>query len=276
MNSAFLDNRGVIMVSGDDARSFLQGIITNDVMTVTHAQAIYSCFLTPQGKYLADFFMYQHEHGLLLDVDKAILPDLIKRMTMFKLRSKVVLEDVSDQYTIHVVWNTHVPPAVANVHIFADPREAVMGYRILGTKETVLDIEQGDYRLWQMMNGIPNFDDFERERTAMLEANMDHLNALSWTKGCYMGQELTARTHYRGLIKKRFLPIALPQEQSIAPNTPITRDGKTIGFVRNTYKNYALGLVQLDILDAGHQCEIDGMNAEIKIPQWFAHDVDAE
>lgn len=269
MKYASLDNRGIISVSGDDAVSFLQGIITNDVTHLTDDKAMYACFLTPQGKYLADFFMYEQQGNILLDVDKEILQNLLKRMTMFRLRSKVVLEDVSDRYTVHAVWDTHVSPDIPNVHVYADPRASAMGYRILGTRETVLDMERGDYRLWQMMHGVPNHDDFERERTAMLEANMDYLNALSWTKGCYMGQELTARTHYRGLIKKRFLPIMLPDTMVFEPNTPITRDGKTIGFIRNCYKNYAMGLVQLDVLDAGYACEIEGTAAEIKIPAWF-------
>lgn len=273
MKYAYLDNRGLISVTGDDAQSFLQGIITNDVTHLTADKPLYACFLTPQGKYLADFFMYQQDDVILLDVDQALLQNLLKRMTMFKLRSKVVLEDVSEHYTIHAVWNTHVPPVIPNVHVFADPRGAMMGYRVLGTKETVLgaehDMTKDDYRLWQIMHGVPNHDDFERERTAMLEANMDYLHALSWTKGCYMGQELTARTHYRGLIKKRFLPILLPNDMAVEPNTAITRDGKTIGFVRNCYKNYAMGLVQLDVLEAGRQCTINDIQAEIIIPEWF-------
>lgn len=278
MKSAFLDNRGLILVSGDDARSFLQGIITNDIMQLhgdkTPHRAMYSAFLTPQGKYLADFFMYAHEDGILLDVDMAILENLLKRMTMFKLRSKVTLDNVSDRYTIHAVWNTHLHPDIPNVQIFADPRAAVMGYRILGSHDTKMTGdqggEQGDYRLFQMENGLADVHDFERERTSMLEANMDYLNALSWTKGCYMGQELTARTHYRGLIKKRFLPIVLPQDMTIAADTAIKRDGKTIGFIRGNYKNHAIGLVQLDVLDAGHDCDIDGVSATIQIPEWFA------
>lgn len=271
MKYAPLNNRGLILVSGDDARSFLQGVITNDVMQLHGDKAMYACFLTPQGKYLADFFMYEQGDGILLDVDKAILQNLLKRMSMFKLRAKVTLEDVSDRYTLHAVWDTHMHPDIPNVHhIYADPRTAIMGYRILGTHETVLDMEKHDYRLWQIMYGVPNYDDFERERTSMLEANMDYLNALSWTKGCYMGQELTARTHYRGLIKKRFLPILLPNDLAIEPNTVITRDGKTIGFVRNAYQNHAIGLIQLDVLEAGQECEIDGVTATIKIPEWFA------
>lgn len=270
MLGAKLDNRGVILVSGDDAYAFLQGIITNDVMQLNAEHAMYACFLTPQGKYLADFFMYHHHDGILLDVDRVLLPDLLKRMTMFKLRSKVTLEDVSAQYTVHAIWQTHIHPDIPNTRVYGDPRHAGMGYRVLGTAETVLDMEQGDYRLWQMMHGLADACDFERERTAMLEANMDYLNALSWTKGCYMGQELTARTHYRGLIKKRFLPIELPHDMDIQPDTVMTRDGKTVGFIRGSYKNRALGLVQLDILDAGHHCEIDGVQAVIKIPEWFA------
>lgn len=276
MKCSVLNNRGFILVSGEDAKSFLQGIITNDVMNVAHDKAIYSCFLTPQGKYLADFFMYDHKGDVLLDVDQSILQNLLKRMSMFKLRSKVTLEDVSDQFSMHAIWDTHVTPDIPNVHIFADPRADVMGYRILGTKETVLESASDDYLLWQMQNGIANVTDFERERTTMLEANMDFLNALSWTKGCYMGQELTARTHYRGLTKKRFLPVKLSAAQDIAVDTVVTQNDKTIGFVRGVRGEYALAQIQLEAVQKDRQCMIDGQQAAIQIPEWFAVNMQAE
>lgn len=257
-----LPQRGFISITGDDARSFLQGIITNDVEHVKKDHAVYACFLTPQGKYLADFFLYEQDGGLLLDVDKALLPDLLKRLTMYKLRSHVVLEDVSDKYTVTAAWHELDKPP----HGYVDPRGANFGFRVLNAD---IEGEPGDYTEWQMQNGLADAVDFERERTTMAESNVDLLNGISWTKGCYMGQELTARVHYRGLAKKRFLPIKLSVEKDIEPNTVITRDGKTIGMVRRAYKNHAIGVITLEYLEQGRQCEIDGLAAEIIVPDWF-------
>lgn len=260
MKSSRLNHRGVISIKGDDARNFLQGLITNDVNKVREANAVYACFLTPQGKYLADFFLYEQENGLLLEIDKSLLPDLLKRLTMYKLRSRVELADVSDKYSIGVVWDTEQPR-----YAFADPRISSVGFRLLNAA----DLGDDDYALWQMQNGLPDRDDFERERTSMLEANLDKLNAISWDKGCYMGQELTARTHYRGLIKKRFLPLELSVEQDLAKDAPVMRDNKTIGFIRRSHKNYAMALITLEALESGLDCMVDDVDARIIIPKWF-------
>lgn len=269
MKKSLLTHRGFISITGDDARSFLQGIISNDTMAVTKDHAVYACFLTPQGKYLADFFLYEHENGLLLEVDKSILADLLKRLSMYKLRSKVVLEDVSDKHHVTVTWQELDKPP----HGFIDPRGANFGWRALDAE---IEGEEGDYTLWQMQNGLADVPDFERERTTMAEANLDFLNAISWTKGCYMGQEITARMHYRGLVKKRFLPIKLSVEKDIAADTNITRNGKTIGFIRRSYKGMAIGPIMLEALEQGTQCEIDGIQAEIIIPSWLQEAVTPE
>lgn len=262
MFASLLPDRGFISVTGEDARSFLQGIISNDVMQVNDKTAVYACFLTPQGKYLADFFMYPHADGVLLDVDKKLLSDLLKRMSLFRLRSRVVLADVSDQYTVTAIWGTGLHPEKA----FADPRLPAMGYRLLNGS---IEAEKGDYEVWQMQNGVPASSDFERERTTMLEANMDVLHGVSFTKGCYMGQEITARMHYRALVKKRFLPLKLSTSMSVAAETPVMRDGKTIGTVRGSKGVAALAVMQLEALEHGHSCEVNGVAAEIVVPDWL-------
>jgi len=262
MFAAHLPNRGFISVTGEDARSFLQGIITNDIHQVNGGNAVYACFLTPQGKYLADFFIYPHGDGVLLDVDKKILSDLLKRMSLFRLRSRVVLEDVSEQFTVTAIWGTGLHPEKA----FADPRAVVMGYRLLnGTVEA----ETGDYYAWQMQNGIADLGNFERERTTMLEANMDFLHGVSFTKGCYLGQEITARMHYRGLVKKRFMPLQLSATHDFGLDTPITRNGKAIGMLRGVKGKHAIGIIQLENLTGGFDCQIEDIAAEIKVPVWF-------
>ncbi len=263
MFQSVLTHRGFISITGEEAKSYLQGIITNDIFKVDADHAVYSCFLTPQGKYLADFFMYPYEDGVLIEVDKSLLPDLLKRLTMYRLRSKATLADVSDQYTVTVVWDTDQHPE----NSFKDPRTDKAGYRLINAS---LDIPQGDYTLWQMQNNLPDVSDFTRERTSMLEANMDMLNALSWDKGCYMGQELTARTHYRGLIKKRILPLKFLEDVTVDRDTVVTVSGKTIGHIIRSHKNYALAQMTLEGLENGQSCEVNGMQATVEMPEWFS------
>ncbi|MDB5478293.1 MAG: hypothetical protein JWM96_788 [Alphaproteobacteria bacterium] len=264
MFCANLRQRGFIRITGEDALAFLQGIISNDVYKVTADNAVYACFLTPQGKYLADFFLYPVMGGLLLDVDQSLLADLLRRLLMYKLRSKVVLEDVSAEYSVTALWGGPEKPAEA----FIDPRGMDFGFRVLNS-----DLSGNDhYALWQMQNGLPDAQDFERERTTMLEANMDFLNGVSFDKGCYMGQEITARMHYRALVKKRFLPLELLAGQEITRETPVMRDGKHIGYILNARENFALAVIQSEALQGGLDCVVDGMDATIKIPAWFKQD----
>jgi folate-binding protein YgfZ len=255
-----LSHRGVFRVSGADKLDFLQGITSQDMRNVSPDKWLYGCFLTPQGKYLVDFFITAVGDDFLLDVDKALLSDFIKRLTMYKLRSKIMLEDVSAQYRIHAFKN--------GGQGFADPRWNGLGARLITTDD--LPDDGDDYALWLMQNGIPDTLDFERERTAMLEANMDLLNAISFDKGCYMGQELTARTHYRGLVKKRFLPLKFSGDVSFEKDAPVSQDGKTIGFIRRSHKNYALAKVELEAAEKNSRVTVGDQNAEIIFPAWFA------
>lgn len=261
MPSAFLPKRGVIRIYGEDRLVFLQGLVTQDMRRASSDQMLYSCLLTPQGKYLADFFVTQADDAILLDIDRSLLTDVIKRLSMFKLRSRVVIEDVSEHYHVSAVWQTDKP---LGQFVYVDPRATDIGWRVLGKVDG-----QDDYMLWQMQNGLPDVADFVRERTSMLEANMDLLNALSWEKGCYMGQELTARTHYRGLIKKRLLPIRFTQDVSIEPDTAVEKSGKIIGHTRSQHKNQALVQLQLEALQPGDAVTVAGQNATVIFPHWF-------
>lgn len=264
MTEAALSHRGFIRISGDDKADFLQGLITQDMRLVNKDALLYACLLTPQGKYLADFFITQIGDDFILDIDKSLLADTLKRLTMFKLRSKVTLADASNDYFVAAHWSDKP----AGDGVYADPRANNIGWRIILNKE--ISYGRGDYTLWQLQNGLLDVADFQRERTSMLEANMDLLNALSWDKGCYMGQELTARTHYRGLIKKRFLPVKFDTDVSVAVDTPVEKDGKLIGHTRSQHKNYALAQLQLVGLQNGDRVAIAGNPASIQFPAWFS------
>lgn len=269
MYFSLLPQRGLIKVSGEDKLDFLQGIVSNDMRLVGEDSLVYACFLTPQGKYLADFFVFQYGDDWLIDVDAALTTDLIRRMTMYKLRSKVTLTDVSDDFNVYAFWgdiDTTLPA-------LNDPRCEAIGKRGYFPADQAINFDnndiQGDYPLLRLQNGLPEFKDFERERSSMAEVNMDLLNAISWDKGCYMGQELTARMHYRGLAKKRLLPIRAAEDITSVFDTPIKEGTKTIGHLRTSYKNYALALISLDTLEKSKTATIDGQEVTILLPDWF-------
>jgi folate-binding protein YgfZ len=265
MNLNYLEQRGIIAISGADKADYLQGIITQDVRLINAEHMIYSCFLTPQGKYLADFFITQYEDMWLLDVDYRLKDDLIKRLALYRLRSRVTLEDVSDQYKVFVSWAN----ASVSEGFMRDPRHESLGWRKIVKNDQDDFVQHGDYILWCYQNGVPSYNDFISERSMMLEYNMDLLNALSFDKGCYMGQELTARTHYRGLIKKRLLPIKFDDTEIVDFESAVQKDNITIGAMRSSYKGFGLAVLQLDNLHDGDSVMVNDHSAKIFFPEWF-------
>lgn len=239
-----LKNRTVISITGSDATHFLQGLITNDINKASSDHLIYSCFLTPQGKFLFDFFILKTDDGYLLDVEARRHKEFLMRLTMFKLRSDVVLTDLSDQYLVYGAWGQGI------IGGYIDPRLDALGHRFMiknnDDKPNGNDVEFDEYDQHRLRLCVPDGSrDIIPERSAMLESNMDRLNALDWDKGCYMGQELTARTHYRGLIKRRLMTFTY---QGNAPEfgAIITYNDEKIGEVRSTCNGVGLALMKIE------------------------------
>ncbi len=262
---AILEQRGVIRITGDDAREFLQGLISNDINRVGPAQAIYAALLTPQGKYLFDFFIAEHDGALLLETEKSRIADLIKRLTMYKLRAKAKLEDVSDKWRVAAVWGEQsletlglprdpgASIACADGVAYTDPRLYDAGARVLlGASDPMPDATESDaeaYDAHRLALGLPDGSrDLILDKSILLESGFDELHGVDWHKGCYMGQELTARTKYRGLVKKRLVPVSidgpLPE-----PGTDVTAGGKTVGEIRSGLAGHALALIRLEALE---------------------------
>lgn len=245
-NYCHLKNRTVISVTGADAADFLQGLITNDIYKARGDQPIYACFLTPQGKFLFDFFIKPIEGGYILDVEAERHKEFLMRLTMFKLRSDVVLEDLSDQYQIFAIWGQETP----TISGYPDPRLSELGKRIFVKSGEPLpqgqEVDFDDYDHHRLLLGVPDGSrDMIPERSGMLECNMDLLHALDWEKGCYMGQELTARTYYRGLIKRRLMPFSY-DSQAPEFGAKITYQDEKIGEVRSTCNGVGLALVKIE------------------------------
>lgn len=283
-----LPERGVVAVTGPDARKFLQGLVSNDVNKVTANQAIHAAFLTPQGKYLHDFFIVEAADGtLLLDCEKDRQDDLMKRLKLYKLRAKADLADVGALWSIAALPGaaaiaalgledrTGAAAAKAGGVVYVDPRIADLGARAIMPAGTLADLgvaegSRADYDRLRLTLGVPDGSrDLEVEKSILLESGFDELNGVDWKKGCYMGQELTARTKYRGLVKKRLMPVEV--SGSLPPaGTPVTLNGKEVGEIRSSADGLGLALIRLEHLEGGATPEFEAAGARItpRKPAW--------
>lgn len=267
---AHLPDRTVIAVRGEDRVPFLQGLVSNDVTLVEPGTAVWAALLTPQGRWKADFFIFADpdEPCLLLDCPSSQSAMIIETLSKYRLRSDVQIQET--RLVVHAAWGA-LPDAVTveNTIIASDPRLPEAGWRLL-----MLDISAGAkadmvaYDLHRLVLGLPDGPrDCEAEKTLLLEANFDLLNGISWTKGCYMGQELTARTHYRGLVKRRLVPVA--SEAPIpTPGTAITDAGSEIGQIRSSHDHCGLAFLKPGVLE--HHLEAHGHRIVPRVPVWLA------
>ena len=248
------ETRGVIRVDGVDQVTFLQGLVSNDVEQVTPEHAGYGAFLTPQGKFLHDFFLTVGDGALLLDTEGERADAFFKKLRMYKLRSKVTLSIASDDWAVAAVFG---PDALAALDLpaergaakpfagglaYVDPRLADIGTRFLLPKTGaraalealgLAEVEAHTYHRRRVSLGLPDgAQDMAVEKTVLLEAGFEELGGVDFKKGCYMGQELTARTKYRGLVKRRLMPVSIDGPLP-APGTEITLDGKEAGEIRS-------------------------------------------
>jgi len=241
---AALPQRGVIEVGGEDRITFLQGLVSNDVAQAVPGKALWAALLTPQGKWLADFFIMADGDRFLLDCERDQMPMLLQRLSRFRLRSKVTLRAVED-LCVYAAWGA--PPTVPALTA-ADPRLPEAGWRLLSTTPLPTTTFEADWDSHRIALGLPDGSrDLEAEKTVLLEAGFDELNGVSWTKGCYMGQELTARTKYRGLLKRRLVPVAVTGPLP-APGTVVLRNGKEVGDMRSGREQTGLAVLRLEAL----------------------------
>ncbi len=284
-----LDDRGILRIAGEDRAPFLQGLISNDIMKASPSRALWSAFLTPQGKFLHDFFIHVHEETLLLDAERARLADLRQRLSRFKLRAKVELAEASDDWVVAVAWGPGTAAclglpekpgaacAFADGHACIDPRLAELGARLVLPRSTAASTiaehfatgGRDGYNDLRLAHGIPDgSQDLEIERSILLENGFDELGGIDWEKGCYIGQELTARTRYRALIKKRLLP-AVFDGTAPAPGTPVVKDGREVGVLRSTSGKRALALLRLDALEKPGELLSGGQSLVVETPAWL-------
>jgi len=291
-----LTQRGVLCVAGADRQAFLQGLISNDITRCTPQASLYAALLTPQGKFLHDFFIYDAGDFFLIDCESDRADDLLQRLRAYKLRAKVTVEDMSDAYEVWIF-----PEGSEGL---VDPRLSTLGNRgvIRKSSPPLADLMQrhqienerelinkslyvdepppappasgvGAYDHLRLTLGIADGSrDMEVGKSTLLDGNFDFLNGISWTKGCYVGQELTARMHHRDLVKKRLFPVRI--DGTPPPFGAIIRQGgQEVGVMRS--HNDTIGLALLNVEAAkqaiqtstGLACETASLSPYL--PDWM-------
>jgi folate-binding protein YgfZ len=264
------ESRGILAVGGEDRIGFLQGLVSNDVTRVAPDRAIWAAFLTPQGKYLHDFFIAQVGDLFYLDCEADRRQDLQRRLSLYKLRSKVMIADATDTHATALVFGEtaldrlELPstPGIATPLgggiAYVDPRLVALGGRAILPRASADSVlrdagfargDESDYDRLRISLGVPDGSrDLKIEKAILLENGFDELNGVDWNKGCYMGQELTARTHYRGLVRKRLMPVKF-EGPVPEPGTAVMLGDKEAGEIASTADGLALAMIRLEHLD---------------------------
>ena len=261
MPIAILPDRGVLEVTGEDRIAFLQGLVSNDVALAGPGRAVFAALLTPQGKWLAEFFVVAEGDRLLLDCEAAQVAMLVPRLMRFRLRSRVAIQALP--LAVATGWGGTPAPAGA----LPDPRLEAAGWRVIGAN-LVADATAEDYDRHRLALGLPDGSrDMVAEQSLLLEAGFDELHGVSWTKGCYMGQELTARTKYRGLLKRRLVPVAV-EGPLPAPGTPVLSGTAEVGEMRSGRAGLGIAQLRLEALD-GRALRCGEAAVVPRVPGWM-------
>ena len=275
MEPATLDDRAVLAISGPQARDFLQGLVTNDVVNgLAPGTGLYTGLLSPQGKILFEFLVTEGDGALLLDVARDMRDALLKKLTMYRLRSKVEIE-LRDQLGVYVDLKGHPDnrqvPYASRAISFADPRLAALGVRSIGARAEMPANLSGPrvYHEHRLALGVPEGADFGQEKIFALDAGLAELNGVSFNKGCYIGQELTSRMKHRATSRKRILTVT--GDAPLPASGPVTKGGAEIGELLSSHGHTAFALVRLDRMDeAGGNVTAAQIPVALHRPAWLA------
>jgi hypothetical protein len=278
MPIALLAERGVIRVSGAEARPFLDGLLTCDMDKVGADRPRYGALLTPQGKIIADFLVVQADGEMggsfYLDVPRSAVAELVKRLAMYRLRAKVVVDDLSATLAVVVGWGVDRWPEGLGI-VYRDPRDPELGDRLIAERDSAASLVTCDEQLWttlRVARGVPEGGvDFAFGDAFPHEADMDQLEGVDFDKGCYVGQEVVSRMQHRGSVRTRIVPVAFHDGVAPAPGTEIVAAGRPAGRIGSAGAGgAALALVRLDrIEDAlaeGAPVESDGRRLSLVKP----------
>lgn len=281
MKSAFLPDRGVIKVAGEDARDFLNGLVTTDVDRLKPGLGRFGALLTPQGKIIVDFLITEapagHGGGFLIDCPKALADGLATKLKFYKLRAKVTVDNLSNDLGVLAAWDGQLAaqPDLA----FADPRNAELGTRILvpeDLKQKLSDligaelVDAADYEAHRIALGVPRGGlDFMYSDAFPHETNMDRLAGVDFDKGCYVGQEVVSRMQHRGTARTRSVKVLL-EDSSPEAGVSVMAGDKSVGTMGSSAQGKGIALVRIDrvadALDAGQPLTAGGLALKLAEP----------
>ena len=253
-----LNDTRFVSIKGENKKDFLQGIITNDINKCDE-KVIYSCLLTPQGKFLSDFFVIPLKYSFLIEINQIFISDFITKLKLYKLRSKVEIEQVYGLTSLVIIKPSMYKKGSiisSNPYIeYIDPRGMNIGHKIVIKNELAKNFIASnnlkltnikDYQKVLLEKIIPDStQDLIVNKSLLLENNFDKINALDWNKGCYVGQELTARMKYRSLLKKSLRLVKIDSGK-VRPNDNIFLDDKKIGLITSIIEDKGLAMLKIE------------------------------
>lgn len=250
-----LADRGVVRVTGDDAVQLLDGLLTNSLSRLDKTGAVHTGLLSPQGKILFDFFLVRHGADLFIDVAAAQAAELVKRLTMYRLRAKVAFEALGNDAVVAAIWGD--PPAFQPAAcLFADPRHAGLGWRAIGCKGDLASlpgaaVAEDAYHAHRIALGVPQAGlDYEVGDAFPHEAMYDQLGSVDFKKGCFVGQEVVSRMQHRGTSRKRV--VRIESDGPLDSGAEVLAGGEKIGAMGSVSGSSGLALVRLDRAAAAH------------------------
>ena len=244
-------NSRFFKIFGIDSESFIQNLITNDITKCSKDKIIYSCLLTPQGKFIADFFIFKQNNIYFFETDKKFYNNLLQKLKIYKLRSRINIEEVNlFSYSIfNFDYNFNY------LSKQSDPRSNNLGIKLILENEIELSndnikiIDENKYHEILILNNTPYSSiDLNENKSLLLENNFENLNAIDWEKGCYVGQEITARMKYRALLKKKLYPLKINKgEASI--DMELILNGKKIGKIKSIANSYIFAILNIEFVN---------------------------
>ncbi len=244
------NNSSFISIEGEDSSQFLQNLITNDINECKDDNILYSCLLTPQGKFLSDFFIFKIDKKFILETHYLFLENLLKKLKIYKLRSNIQINPINGIYSFIFFGNLFKDKCTLKIN--SDPRNRNIGNKLIHLSESPKmlnncnEIYEDDYHEILIKNLVPlSHYDLDENKSLLLENNFENLNSISWDKGCYIGQEITARMKYRALLKKKIYYLnvksGLPKKKQL-----IKDQGKEIGRIISIKNNSVLAMLKIN------------------------------
>ncbi len=266
MTYSLLTTRAIVRLSGEDRFKFLQGLLSNDVSKLMVNEGLYACMLTPQGKYFADFFLFLDQDSILLDMPALRQEEIIKKLNIYKLRSSITIAFCPEYKVVSFLSTLSFP------RVFVDPRSDALGMRGFILESDLQELtknmnhDENAYDLARINNFIAEGEkDLIPDQSFILEYGFDNLNAIDYKKGCYVGQELVARTHHRGAIRKETVQV---ESENKLPHLGalICSGERKLGMMCSSVDNKGLALIRSeDIIKLDPEAKITTDGQEIKL-----------